>query len=67
MEIKKISSSDEFFELIRKREPKGLFYYKYRKYFYIGINNMRGNVITNQFRKLKDCKSWLKEHERYGG
>ena len=69
MKIKKISS-DEFLEILNRKETKGLFYYKFlytKKKGYYGLNNMRGNAVTKFFNKLKDCKEWLRETERYGG
>lgn len=65
MKIKKISSKQTL-EVIEKKEPIGLFYYKLKSNRYFGINNMGGNAYTKEFKKLKDCRRWLIEHERYG-
>lgn len=68
MKIKKVSSN-KFLDILDKKEPRGLFYYKFKygKKGYYGINNMYGNAVSKYFNKLKDCKAWLRETERYGG
>lgn len=65
MKVRKVSGK-EALEIIEKKEPEGLFYHKFGK-FYIGIYNPEGQVITKKHRKLKDCKKWLLGFEYNSG
>jgi hypothetical protein len=59
MIVKKVNSK-EALEIIEKKEPRGLFYYKLKSCCYIGIDNSAGYAWTKRFRKLKLCKKWLR-------
>lgn len=58
MKIKKVSSK-ETLEILEKEEPRGLFYYKMKSNYYIGIDNSNGFCWTKRFKKLKTCRKWL--------
>jgi hypothetical protein len=55
--IKKINSKQAL-EILEKKEPRGLFYYKLGR-IYLGIDNSLGYAWTKRFKKLKLCKKWL--------
>lgn len=57
--IKEITP-EEAIEIIDKREPIGLFYFK-EDGVYLGIDNNTGDSWMEQFNTKEECIAWLKE------
>lgn len=51
-------------EIIEKRKPLGLFYFKDNKTrLYIGIDNSTADAWTEEFQTLEECINWLNGEE----
>lgn len=62
MGIRKITE-EEASKIIETRQPIGLFYIKASNALgkkFIGIDNSTGDAWTEEFRKLRLCKAWLR-------
>jgi len=46
-------------QIIRTRQPRGLFYRKEGRRHYVGVDNSTGDAWTEDFRSLRQCKRWL--------
>ncbi len=47
-------------EIIKTREPKGIFY-TIENGMYVGIDNRTGDAFTEEFKTLENFKRWLRE------
>lgn len=61
MEIREVKQ-EESFEIITKREPRGLFWQKDGD-IYVAIDNTTGDAWTQDFANYEDCLAWLQGRE----
>lgn len=57
--IKEVTK-EEGIQILETAEPEGLFMYQSRGWF-IGLNNLGEDLLTEGFKTREECEAWLKE------
>ena len=47
-------------QIIETRQPRGLYYTKEARHFYVGVDNSTGDAWTEEFTSKRKCLRWLR-------